>query len=148
MNQYKNNSELIQKKKDLICKSCNNSFKINKYHAGFSGLSFLYCDKCSNVVTWSNVLDRRYNDIISDSHWESDPHVRKLIEDKIKLCFCGGKFKFTNKLLCPNCKQPIADGILDTIYYIVLDKQLDGTKYNIWKKKDYWKKEPPDYNEQ
>ena len=69
-----------------------------------------------------------------------EPFEHKEVEDAIKSCPCGGQFKFTNKLLCPRCKTPLSGSILDTIYFYILDKHIDGRKYNLWKKKDYWKK--------
>lgn len=146
MDYKRNNSKLIEQKNDLICKYCNNSYKVNFYHAGFGDVGYLYCNKCTTVVIWGSITDRRYNEIIKGKHpWMLETYEHKLIEDLIKPCPCGGEFKFKNKLLCPTCKKPLADNILNDIYYYIIDKKIDGLKYNIWKKKDYWKKEPPTY---
>jgi uncharacterized protein YbaR (Trm112 family) len=139
----------------LTCEKCNTVYEINQphpYHAGFSELGFLYCDKCTNVVIWDD-YDENYKKIIGkkvfSGHfprvenikykvpWGLDQDEQKAVENALKPCPCGGQFKFNNELLCPNCKHPLADSILDTIYFYELGNEIDGRKVNIWKK------EPP-----
>jgi len=38
---------------EIQCKSCGATLAAERYHAGFSDVGFLYCDKDSTILTWS-----------------------------------------------------------------------------------------------
>jgi len=141
----------------LSCKKCKTEYDIDQpypYHAGFSHLGFLYCNKCANVVEWSE-YDKTYQKVAAGKEktiykghfprvritykdtpvpWALPEQNQKAVENALKPCPCGGHFKFKNKLLCPKCRYPLSESILKTIYFYKLGNVIDGKKSNIWKK--------------
>ena len=124
------------KEKISICRFCNYSINIaypKTIHAGFSNMGFMYCSKCPNLLTWGS-YNREYMNIIQGKHpWDLNENEKNKVEDAIIKCECGGSFKFSAAPRCPNCNNEIPEILSDKIHYIVLKKEIDGDKENIWK---------------
>lgn len=119
----------------MKCMSCHKSYVVEVYHAGFSGMGFLYCDKDATVVTWDEIMDKKYRKLVREKvAWSLSKRQKKRVENALKPCPCGGRFRFDNDLHCPTCGKPLAGGISERdIYVCILDKHVDGEKVNIWK---------------
>jgi hypothetical protein len=102
------------------------------HHAGFSDQGFAYCDRDSTVVTFS-VYDRVYMRLApSRTFPERLPAAElKAVEDHLLPCPCGGRFRFTNKPLCPHCFKPV-DELADQSTVFILGRRIDGEKANVW----------------
>ncbi len=122
------------------CRQCDSTYPVkHTYHAGFSELGFLYCDRDTTVVTfstWDKVFERLRGELGAKHPWVlGDKALRedvRHIESHLIRCPCGGKFSFGNRLLCPNCRGVLSEPISKTIYFIVLDRWIDGEKESIW----------------
>ncbi len=122
----------------LKCSSCGRlteSKQDHPYHAGFSDVCFLYCDRDSAVVTFS-VYDPTYESL-SDGKVAWDGRLneveRRRIEENLLSCPCGGRFSFENSLRCPFCGAVLADSILKTNYFYIIGDDVDGERQNVWK---------------
>ena len=124
------------KEKIHVCRFCNYSINIiypKTIHAGFSNMGFMYCNKCPNLLTWGS-YNRDYMKIIERKHpWALNEDEKKKVEDAVIKCECGGNYTFSAKPRCPNCNNEIPEILPDKIHYIVLKKEIDGHKENIWK---------------
>ena len=120
---------------EISCQSCSKEILLKqeyRYHAGFGGVGFLYCNKCSNTLIFS-VYDSVYTSLIPDKGpWDLPEEKKKIIEQKLKSCSCGGQFLFKNKPLCPHCGVSIASTHDGRIYYLELGNLQDGNKTKIW----------------
>ena len=90
------------------------------------------------MLTFSS-LDPTYESISGDVHpWtlakEGKTDVLKVIEDNLIDCDCGGRFSFSNSLRCPRCGDVFSEPMSQTIYFVVLDKHLDGENVDVWRK--------------
>ena len=113
------------------------------YHAGFGDVGFLYCDRDTTVLMFS-MYDPFYTKLFEDlgqeaeCPWtyaeEGNTEALNLIERNLIGCPCGGQFSFDNHLRCPKCAGVFSEPLSKTIYFIVLDKLLDGNEVNVWKK--------------
>jgi hypothetical protein len=119
----------------LICDSCRKLYMVEVYHAGFSQIGFLYCDKDSTVVTWGPITDITYYMLVGKKlPWSLDRKEQAVVEDALKPCPCGGRFRFDNNLRCPSCGEPLSGGMSkQNIYMHILDRHIDGEKVDIWK---------------
>lgn len=119
-----------------MCEHCGTRVAVKaRYHAGFSDLGFLYCDKDSKVVTF-NAYDPEYHRAVGCNDcvpWQLTDEQQTRVEDALVPCPCGGNFLFKNPLRCPNCGKPLAKPIMKDIYFYVLDQIIDGEKVHIWK---------------
>jgi len=101
----------------LRCRSCGRSTEAihdHPYHAGFSDVCFLYCDRESSVVTFS-VYDPTYESLSNGKvAWDGRLNTveRRRVEENLLPCPCGGRFSFENPLRCPHCGAALADSIL------------------------------------
>lgn len=120
------------------CRTCGVELEVKgKYHAGFSDLGFLYCDKDTTVLTFSS-YDTQYQEIVGRIHpwvlaWDGRMDELRRVESKLRKCPCGGSFSFRNPLRCPVCGKAFSRPMSDDIFFVILDKRIDGDKANIWK---------------
>jgi len=113
------------------------------YHAGFSNVGFLYCDRDTTVLTFSS-YDPSYIRLFENLGQEAEhpwtyaekgnTEALRLIERYLIACPCGGHFSFDSPLKCPKCGGVFSEPLSETIYFVVLDKLLDGDEVNVWKK--------------
>lgn len=130
--------------KEFHCRSCGAKVRgQGKYHAGFNDTGFLYCDKDSTVLTFSS-YDPTYDRLLASIYSGSVPHpwgiiekgdkdALRIIEEHLIRCPCGGRFSFKNPLRCPVCGGAFSGPLSETIYFIVLERVIDGDKVNVWK---------------
>ncbi|HEX7392961.1 MAG TPA: hypothetical protein VF374_08460, partial [Thermoplasmata archaeon] len=105
------------------------------YHAGFGDEGFLYCSRDTTVLSFSS-YDPFYTGLFeklgqrAEHPWtyaqEGNTEALRLIERHLVECPCGGKFSFDNPLRCPECGCVFSEPLSKTIYYVVLDRVLDG----------------------
>jgi len=120
------------------CKTCGIEIEVKgKYHAGFSQVGFLYCDRDPTVLTFG-IYDKGFMKIIPDrAPWDLSDEEKKQVEKHLVDCPCGGRFLFRNPLRCPLCGGAFADPMsLDQIYFVIVSARIDGEKTNIWKDKE------------
>jgi hypothetical protein len=122
----------------IECASCGSEFTLNQnhpYHAGFSDMGFLYCDKDTTVVTWNDITDTIYRELVgTKAPWALTVEQKETVENALKSCPCGGEFKFRNPLRCPKCNATMKEGISEeSIYVYILGVWIDGEITNIWK---------------
>jgi hypothetical protein len=68
------------------CSHCGNTFDYHQYHAGFSGVGYMYCDVDETVLTWSayspiyrKLIDRKVP-------WALDEEEQTRVERALKPC--------------------------------------------------------------
>lgn len=121
------------------CKSCGSEVECRgRFHTGFNNTGFLYCDQDSTVLTFSS-FDPAFEAISGNAHpWtlakEGKLDVLKMIEDNLINCECGGRFSFDNPLKCPRCNGVLSEPMSQNIYFVVLDKHIDGENVNVWRR--------------
>ncbi len=121
----------------LICSSCHRVLEAKQdhpYHAAFSDQGFLYCDKDSTVLVFSS-FDKMFEMLVGPGKhpWTLDNKKRRIVENALINCPCGGRFAFNNPLRCPECGNVISGTLLETVYYYVLGQLVDGEKERIWR---------------
>jgi len=116
------------------CRACGLELEIKgKYHAGFSQVGFLYCDRDQAVLTFGIYDERLLNLVPGNAPWAFTDEEKKLVEDHLLDCPCGGRFSFRNPLICPECGGAFANPMsLDDIYFAVIGPWIDGEKADIW----------------
>jgi len=124
--------------KKFKCKTCGKQVEGERYHAGFSDIGFLYCNKDSTVLIF-NAFDPVFEKLAGDIHpWtlveENNKEKMESIENNLINCPCGGRFYFDNYLICPICGGEFSEQMAKNIYVFVLGQEIDGEKQNIWKK--------------
>ena len=119
----------------LTCQACHREYPVkNRTHAGFSDQGFLYCDKDSTVLIF-HAYDSRFEETVRCCRcvpWELSENEQKLVEAALIPCPCGGRFLFRNPLMCPSCGNPLAKPMMESIYYYVLDRIIDGENERVW----------------
>ena len=124
----------------ITCGKCKKKYAVQKYHAGFSDVGFLYCDRDSTVMTFNMYDDEYWKFLGSDfpAPWTKEKDKQEalvqVLEKHFKPCPCGGKFSFKNTLRCPACNSKLSGNSVETIYfYVIDDRHIDGAKTPIWK---------------
>ena len=124
---------------EINCPNCHRTFHVDqKYanHAGFGNQGFLYCDPCPNLVVFSS-FDPRYTNKVGEVHpWMLMGSKKREVEDQLKACPCGGRFRFAATPRCPLCNEPIPSILPDSIHFIETGRCIDGEKEAIWKPKE------------
>lgn len=119
------------------CPSCKKAIILDQpyqYHAGFSNIAFLYCDSCSSTLVF-DAYDSRFRFLSGRRFpWDLDPHAMKLVEDQLKPCCCGGRYRFGAMPRCPFCNQILQDILKDSIHYVKIGRVVDGDKEDIWQR--------------
>lgn len=120
---------------ELTCPSCHKRILLKQkyfYHAGFSDEGFMYCDNDSTTLKFSS-YDKIYESIVGPKHpWSLNESEKVKVENELKNCPCGGKFRFANLSLCPLCRQSIQSLIPAKIYFIEFDRIFDAEKDSMW----------------
>lgn len=123
------------------CRNCGSTHAVkHAYHAGFSNLGFLYCNRDTTVLTFSS-YDRAYQQLQGAADWkhpwtlahEGPESDVERIESALISCPCGGSFSFKNPLLCPSCRGVLMGPMSETIYFAIIDRRIDGEEQSVWK---------------
>lgn len=103
-----------------------------QYHAGFNDRVVLYCDTCSSTLTFSS-YNPTYVAIVGEKHpWLLTKREKKKVEDRIKPCLCGGRFRFDAPPRCPDDNCPLKEILEDEMHYIEVGSVIDGDLQNVW----------------
>ncbi len=116
------------------CPHCEQAFDYERYHAGFSNLGHLYCDRDETVLTWDS-YGATYRRLADEKHpWMLNPAEQLRVEDALMPCSTdGGRFAFANPPLCRNCHQSIEFLVPHREYLVVTGTQLDADVSGMWR---------------
>ncbi|MEK7207844.1 MAG: hypothetical protein AAB134_08195 [Pseudomonadota bacterium] len=119
----------------IDCPSCHSVIKLKQkyqYHIGFSNLGVLYCDSHSELLMFST-YNPIYREIIGAKHpWTLSEKEKAKVEENLKPCSCGGRFRFDAPPRCPVCNASLASLLKDKLHYIEVGKVVDGDKDDVW----------------
>lgn len=120
---------------ELKCPTCRGVFRPAAprfFHAGFGNEGFLYCDRDTSILVFSS-YNRSYTQLVGDKHpWMLSANEQGFVEGHLKPCPCGGSFLFKNPPRCPHCGASIASLLPSKIYYVVVDRIIDGNGEDVW----------------
>lgn len=95
----------------IICPNCAHElYRVD--HSPMLDSHTLYCDQCANSVE-IDFYDPVYQSIYKTMPAEEPIQYDKLmqtIEQKLRPCNCGGKFKHNASRRCPNCLTEVIKG--------------------------------------
>jgi hypothetical protein len=115
----------------LICPHCNRHIEAQQYHAGFSNLGFMYCDRDGALLTW-DTYSVAYTAIVGKHPWMLDAEEKRRVEGAILPCPRGGRFLFRNPPRCPQCNGEIAALLTDDIHFLVYGERFDADADGLW----------------
>ena len=131
---FSNNDRLARKRNIVRCPSCGEAFSVKqwwRWGVGNDDVFFLYCDSDSSLVLFdAEELPRELKEL---SPFNLDDDGKRSIEENLKPCPCGGRFRFDTPLLCPKCKSAISKGYPKAVYYFVIGERLQAKEDNIWR---------------
>lgn len=82
-----------------VCDSCQMSFRIQSFHAGFANTQYFYCDRGIHTLTVS-----------SYELPDDDPSALERIESQLPACrACESSFRYRNAFRCPSCGDAYID---------------------------------------
>jgi hypothetical protein len=114
------------------CPHCDGELQFQRYHAGFSNLGYMYCERDATVVTWSS-YDPTYSLLSNETHpWMLDSEAMARIENAIVECPYAGRFRFSALPRCPRCAIELPELTDDPTYFVVLANRLDGEADDVW----------------
>lgn len=120
---------------EIKCSACGKITSIAQeypYHAGFSSRVFLYCDSCPAILEFST-YDPKFKAVVGDKDpWALNSEEKKRLEDALKPCGKGGRFRFGALPRCPECNEPLPDLLQDDIHFIEIGKVIDADKEDAW----------------
>ena len=88
-----------------ICDFCEKSFRLQSLHAGFEGITYMYCSGGPHTL----FALKTYPDA-PPVFGPPDLASVERFEARLPECLeCGGNFKYYNSFLCPHCSKPYID---------------------------------------
>jgi hypothetical protein len=88
-----------------VCDFCRKSFRVQSFHAGFSDLTYFYCDRGPHTLVASSYLPDAPPLLV-----KADSESVRRFESRLPPCArCGGAFRYYNPFLCPHCLAPYID---------------------------------------
>jgi hypothetical protein len=119
----------------IKCSSCGQVTRIAQeypYHAGFSSRVFLYCDSCPAILELSS-YDSKFNAVIGGKDpWALSSEEKKRVENALKPCEKGGRFRFDALPRCPACNALLPDLLKDNLHFIEIGEVTDADKEDVW----------------
>ena len=120
---------------EIKCSSCGQVTSIAQeyaYHSGFSTRGFLYCDNCPAILDF-DPYNPKYIAIVGDKHpWSLNSEEKKRVEDVLKPCAKGGRFRFGALPRCPACNEQLTDLLKDDIHFVEIGNVIDADKEDAW----------------
>lgn len=121
---------------EIKCSDCGKTAKIVQeypYHAGFGNQGFLYCDTCPAILEFDS-YNPKYRAIVGDKHpWSLNSEEKKRVEDALKPCDDGGRFRFDALPRCPACNALLPDLLKDNVHFVEIGKVIDADKdLSVW----------------
>jgi hypothetical protein len=102
------------------------------FHAGFSNRGFLYCDACPAIIEF-DTYNPRYTSLVGDKHpWSLNAEEKQRVEDALRPCGTGGRFRFGALPRCPACNEPLTNLLQDDMHYVEIGKVVDADKEDAW----------------
>lgn len=121
---------------DIRCPACHDTFHNEQpyeYHMGFSNVGVLYCESCPNLLVFSS-FDPTYISLIGNRHpWGLPGSDLQVIENHLRSCPCGGRFRFDASPRCPLCNWRIRQILRDKWHYVETGRVFDSEKENVWR---------------
>jgi len=65
--------------------------------------------------------------------WMLTDEDKRRVEDGLIGCPCGGRFLFTNHLICPECGKVFSEPMMKTIYLVILGQHINGEELRVWR---------------
>jgi hypothetical protein len=119
----------------IHCSACGQITSIAQeyqYHAGYGNQGFLYCDSCSAILEFDS-YNQKYTAIVGNKHpWSLSEEEKKRVEDALKPCAKGGRFRFGALPRCPACNEPLPDLLKDEIHFVEIGTVIDADKEDAW----------------
>jgi hypothetical protein len=112
-----------------ICEHCKQQFGYALLHAGFAEAAYAYCDTCGKTAILS-LWDKRMPRL---PDCPGQQEMCSAMEQFLKHCDCGGRFRRGAKPRCPHCRQELS-AELATNY---LEGNAPGTKKG-WRWQKNW----------
>lgn len=122
---------------NLKCPHCGKNIRLKQkypYHAGFSDVGFLYCNTCPTILILE-VYGLGFKELFGKTKlpWSLTSQEKKKVEDHLKPCPCGGRFRFDAYPRCPHCNNNVQSLLPDDIHFIEFGKVIDADKdENMW----------------
>jgi hypothetical protein len=120
---------------EIKCSACGQVTSIPQeyaFHAGFSSRGFLYCDSYPAILEF-DTYNPKYTAVVGDKHpWSLNSEEKKRVEDALKPCANGGRFRFGALPRCPACNEPLPDLLKDDIHFVEIGKVIDADKEDAW----------------
>jgi len=119
----------------IFCSACGQTSVVpqdHPFHAGFSSRGFLYCDSSSAILEF-DPYNPRYTAIVGDKHpWSLNSNEKESVENALKPCDTGGKFRFGVLPRCPICNETLPDLLPDEFHFVEIGKVIDADKEDVW----------------
>ena len=119
----------------IKCSACGHITSIPQeypFHAGFSNRGFLYCDSFPAILEF-DPYNPNYTAIVGDKHpWSLNSEEKERVEDALKPCGKGGRFRFGALPRCPSCNEPLPDLLTDDIHFVEIGEVIDADRVDAW----------------
>ena len=123
-------------RRTMQCPACHANLRDlvkGPYHSGFSNVAALYCDTCAKTLVIGS-YDPKYQALTPGKQpWCLSEDEKLRVENHIKPCSCGGRFRFGAFPRCPVCLASISALLPDSIHFLVLPDSLDAERCDkVW----------------
>ena len=119
----------------MKCKNCGRDVPLPQerpLHAGFSNVGVLYCDSHLSTLTFST-FDVKYAALVGEKHpWALSSGEKARVEEALRACPCGGRFRFDQSPKCPECRSDLIIDLTPIYFYIVGD-HVNGESEDVWR---------------
>jgi len=115
----------------IRCPHCKKEINLRQkyaYHAGFSNQGFLYCGTCTAILEFGT-YNPSYVRLVGDKHpWMLTPEEKRKVEEDLRACACGGRFRFDAYPRCPFCSGDISSLLPDSLHFLEIGVLVDADK--------------------
>ena len=110
----------------ITCNKCKKEYPVKAigyFGMGYEQLVFFYCQKDPTLL------------VIDDTRWEYPSTIpltdkkKSVIEEKLPICNCGGRFRFGEPLKCPSCGEKLCQPWPSPHFYFVIDRAMGEVDY-------------------
>jgi len=93
----------------------------------------LYCDQTAAILKFSS-YNKKYIAILGKHihPWALSDEEKQRVEDALKPCPSGGRFRFGALPRCPKCQAELPDVLEDDIHFIEIGTVIDGDTEDVW----------------
>ena len=121
---------------EALCPSCNRAFSYEQVHTGFNNTGYAYCHLDGKLLVWDS-YDPTYTSLVGRKHpWTLTHQERRIVEQALRPCPCGGRFGMDILPKCPHCLSELPDLLPDRMHFAVFDSYLDPTRDAMWEVRD------------